>query len=239
MTTPADDTARQQAPEECTCQSANWTSFAADPDCPRHGTKAPEGTPQCEVSFKLGGQWYYRGNVSWSWFFRGEHADGSMSGRAERVPADWWPLLEAIADGQRRLRAAEKSDKHTRAVLRSMENDLRDQLAAAQVAWKAEVEMLTEQRAIATEQRNAAQAENERLKERIGRLCGELTKFDTQIVSNAEEIAALKQLATENSIAYLTELTALQQRMIDRSMASRTAALAEPPAGQPTEPGGS
>jgi len=50
-----------------------------------------------EIKFKIGDQWFYRGNRSPSWLFLAERLDGSPCGIAEKVPADWWPLLEALA----------------------------------------------------------------------------------------------------------------------------------------------
>ena len=51
-----------------------------------------------EAKFKVGDQWFYRGNRSPSWFFVASRADGScQDGICERVPKDWWPLLEEIA----------------------------------------------------------------------------------------------------------------------------------------------
>jgi hypothetical protein len=58
----------------------------------------PRGEAHDEARFKVGDQWYYRGNRSPSWFFVASRADGSCQGGiAERVPVDWWPLLEEIA----------------------------------------------------------------------------------------------------------------------------------------------
>ena len=65
-----------------------------------------------EQKFKVGNRWFYRGNMSHSWFFMHERADGSTSGIADRVPLDWWPLLEEIANlkSSSLLREAVKSD---------------------------------------------------------------------------------------------------------------------------------
>jgi hypothetical protein len=51
-----------------------------------------------EARFKIGDQWYYRGNRSPSWFFVASRADGSCQGGiSERVPVVFWPMLEEIA----------------------------------------------------------------------------------------------------------------------------------------------
>lgn len=55
-----------------------------------------------EAKFKVGDQWYYRGNRSSSWLFVASRADGTcQDGICEKVPVVLWPMLEEIA----RLRA--------------------------------------------------------------------------------------------------------------------------------------
>ena len=67
-----------------------------------------------EQKFKVGDQWFYRGNRSPTWLFVHERADGSISGISEKVPFAWWLLLEEIAklrDGiQRALDDSESGD---------------------------------------------------------------------------------------------------------------------------------
>jgi hypothetical protein len=50
-----------------------------------------------EVKFQVGGQWYYRGNRFPPWFALASRADGSACGISEKVPTDWWPILEEVA----------------------------------------------------------------------------------------------------------------------------------------------
>lgn len=51
-----------------------------------------------EAKFKLGDQWFYRGNRSDTWYFVASRADGScQDGIMERVPANEWLYLEEIA----------------------------------------------------------------------------------------------------------------------------------------------
>lgn len=51
-----------------------------------------------EARFKLGDQWYYRGNRSPSWFYVASRPDGSCQGGiAERVPQHLWSFLEDTA----------------------------------------------------------------------------------------------------------------------------------------------
>jgi hypothetical protein len=58
----------------------------------------PRGEAPSEARFKIGDQWYYRGNRSPSWFFVASRADGSCQGGiSERVPVVFWPMLEEIA----------------------------------------------------------------------------------------------------------------------------------------------
>ena len=52
-----------------------------------------------EYRFKLGAQWFYRGNKSPSWFYVCSRADGSCQGGiSERVPKRLWPLLNDTAE---------------------------------------------------------------------------------------------------------------------------------------------
>lgn len=51
-----------------------------------------------EVKIKLGGQWYYRGNKSPSWFALASRLGGSASGIAERVPPKQWLTLNLLAE---------------------------------------------------------------------------------------------------------------------------------------------
>ena len=51
-----------------------------------------------EARFKLGDQWYYRGNRSPSWFYVASRPDGTCQGGiAERVPQHLWSFLEDTA----------------------------------------------------------------------------------------------------------------------------------------------
>ena len=62
-----------------------------------------------EYQFKLGDQWYYRGNRSPKWLFVASRADGSCQGGiCESVPIAWWPLLNQI--GERLSSAAPASE---------------------------------------------------------------------------------------------------------------------------------
>lgn len=58
-------------------------------------------TDRAEAKIKIAGQWFYRGNLSPSWFAHASRPDGSMTGIAEGVPQECWIVLEEVV----RLRA--------------------------------------------------------------------------------------------------------------------------------------
>ena len=59
-----------------------------------------------EARFKIGDQWYYRGNRSPSWFAVASRPDGSCQGGiADRIPQDYWPWLEVVAELKKQLAA--------------------------------------------------------------------------------------------------------------------------------------
>lgn len=65
-----------------------------------------------EARFKVGDQWFYRGNRSPSWFFVASRADGSCQGGiSERVPVAWWPMLEEIASLRSATPASASSER--------------------------------------------------------------------------------------------------------------------------------
>jgi len=63
--------------------------------------------PHDECKINVGGQWFYRGNVSSTWIALASRADGSASGISEDVPSEVWPILEALAAALKAQRIAE------------------------------------------------------------------------------------------------------------------------------------
>lgn len=57
----------------------------------------PDNLPLAEAKFKVGEQWYYRGNSNPQWIALASRLDGSASGIADKIPTDFWPVLNALA----------------------------------------------------------------------------------------------------------------------------------------------
>lgn len=81
--------------QESGCGEGASMTESTRPDAP-HGETFSDG----EFRFKLGGKWYYRGNLSPSWFYVASRADGScQDGIRERVEhGSICRLLDGIAE---------------------------------------------------------------------------------------------------------------------------------------------
>lgn len=51
-----------------------------------------------EAEIKIDDQWFVRGNRSPLWLACASRTDGSRSGICEKVPPEFWPFLDAIAE---------------------------------------------------------------------------------------------------------------------------------------------
>ena len=103
MTSPADTPAN--------CWSEGQSHDFLGGKCRRCGATDTPATPAAgtpnEVRFKIGDQWYYRGNRSASWFAVASRPDGScQNGICDRIEQIYWPWLEVVAELTVKLAAA-------------------------------------------------------------------------------------------------------------------------------------